>query len=114
MSNGNEHQITCAATKPKAIQRSNVHEKPVLPSTSLTRPKFASNRNSQIVEPATAGVAHAPSAARNSSIRAQGRTLVASTASAAPTTRVPMTQVAAKPTVCQSTVQNCWSPNSFV
>src|SRR5688572_32790420 len=62
ITNGNEHQITCAATSPNAVHLSNVQEKPWMPRTSLTNPKFASNRKSQIVDPATAGVDHAPSA----------------------------------------------------
>src|SRR5689334_21739589 len=113
MTNGNEHQITCAATSPNAVHLSNVQEKPWMPSTSLTNPKFASNRKSQIVDPATAGVDHAPSAARNNVIRTHVRTLVAKIARTAPTSNVPATQTAANATVWPSTVQNCWSANSF-
>src|SRR6266545_185906 len=111
MTNGNEHQMISAATSPNAEYRSKVQEWPVIPSTSLTKPKSWSNRNSQTYDPAIVGVAQAPSAARNSSIRGTGCTFVASTASAVPTSRLPATHTAANTTVASSTSQNCLSPN---
>src|SRR4051812_8239001 len=104
--NGNEHQITSAATSAYVDIWSYVQEWPVVPSTSLTRPKSRSNRNSHTYEPAIAGVAHAPSAARKSSMRGTARTRLASTANAVPTSRLPITHTAANRTVDSSTDQN--------
>ncbi len=78
----------------------------------MTGPKSGSNRSSQTVDPVTAGVAQAPSAASISTSRGRARTRVSSTASAHPTASVDTTQAAANTTVATSTRQNCASPNS--
>ncbi|CAM5557819.1 hypothetical protein SANTM175S_00467 [Streptomyces antimycoticus] len=78
----------------------------------FTGPKSASKRKTQTVEPVTAGVAQAPSAASISASRGMARTRVSSTASAQPTARVEITQTAAKSSVATTTFQNSLSPNS--
>ncbi|CAM5325001.1 hypothetical protein SPURM210S_02069 [Streptomyces purpurascens] len=112
ITNGKEHHTTSSRTRKKALIRPYVHEWSPRPSIRFTGPKSGSKRNSQTVEPVTAGVAHAPSAASISASRGTARTRVRSTARAQPTASVETTQAAANSTVASSTCQNCGSPNS--
>ncbi len=118
ITNGNEHQTTSAPTSAKADHLSYVHECPANPSSPIavsvwfTKPRVGSNRNSHTAEPVIAGVAHAPSDARKSTVRDHGRSRVASRASAPPTASVAATHAAANTTVLPSTVQNASSPSS--
>ena len=64
------------------------------------------------MEPVTAGVAQAPSAASIRVSLGTARTRVSSTASAQPTASVETTQAAAKTTVASSTRQNWSSPKT--
>ncbi|GAB2327294.1 hypothetical protein STREPTOSP366_24850 [Streptomyces variabilis] len=108
ITNGKEHHTTSSSTRKNALNRPYAQEWSPSPSTRLTGPKPASNRNSHTVDPVIAGVAQAPSAASVGT----ARTRVSSTASAHPTARVETTQAAANTTVASSTSQNCPSENS--
>lgn len=112
ITNGKEHHTTSSSTRKKALRRPYVQEWSPSPNTWFTGPKSASKRNSHTVDPVTAGVAQAPSAASINASRGTARTRVRSTASAHPTARVDTTQAAAKRTVASSTSQNWESPKS--
>ncbi len=112
ITNGKEHQTTSSRTREKALYLPYVQKWSPRPRIRFTGPKSASKRSSHTVEPVTAGVAQAPSAASISASRGTARTRVRSTASAQPTARVEATQAAANRTVVSSTCQNCSSAKS--